>query len=79
MSDLKTESKTDSKTDFKKDWKSLARAGGLTIPSSALERVAQTLEALEADFRPLVRALPRESEPALAFHAATHDDGENAE
>jgi hypothetical protein len=41
----------------------------LTIPDAALERIAQSLDALEADFRPLVRALPPESEPAVAFHA----------
>ena len=52
-----------------KDWKKIARASGLTIPDAALERIAQSLDALEADFRPLVRALPPESEPAVAFHA----------
>jgi hypothetical protein len=55
---------------LKKDWKNLARASGLTIPGSALERIGQTLEALETDFRPLVRALPAETEPAISFHAA---------
>jgi hypothetical protein len=41
----------------------------LTIPDAVLERMAHTLDALEADFRPLARALPPEVEPALAFRA----------
>jgi len=53
-----------------KDWKKIARASGLAIPDAALERIAQSLDALEADFRPLARALPPETEPAIAFHAA---------
>ena len=57
-------------TDWKKDWKKIARANGLAIPDAALERIAQSLDALEAGFRPLARALPPETEPALAFHAA---------
>ena len=59
--------------DWKKDWKKIARANGLAIPDAALERIAESLDALEAEFRPLVRALPPEIEPALAFHAATED------
>jgi len=55
--------------DRKKDWKKIARANGLAIPDAALERIAQSLDALEADFRPLVRALPPETEPATVFHA----------
>jgi hypothetical protein len=62
-------------TDWKKDWKKIARANGLAIPDAALERIAQSLDALEADFRPLVRTLPPETEPAVAFRAAepSHD------
>ncbi len=65
----KPASKPASKNDRQKDWKALARASGLTIPAPALERIAQTLDALEADFRPLTRALPPQTEPAIAFHA----------
>jgi len=54
-------------TGLKKDWKKIARASGLAIPDAALERIAQSLDALEADFRPLARALPPETEPAVAF------------
>ncbi len=62
--------KTDLKTDLKKDWKKIARANGLAIPDAALERIAQSLDRLEADFRPLVRTLPPEAEPAIAFRVA---------
>ena len=66
-------------TDLKKDWKKIARANGLAIPDAALERIAQSLDALEADFRPLARALPPETEPAIAFHAAMPAAVEDAE
>jgi len=64
---------TDLKSDLKKDWKKIARASGLAIPDAALERVAQSLDALEAEFRPLVRALPPETEPAIAFRVSPGD------
>jgi hypothetical protein len=60
---------TDQKTDCKKDWKTIARASGLAIPGAALDGIALSLDALEAGFRPLARALPRDTEPATAFHA----------
>jgi hypothetical protein len=66
-------------TDLKKDWKKIARANGLAIPDAALERIAQSLDALEADFRPLARALPPETEPAIAFHAAMPAAAEEVE
>src|ERR1017187_9905370 len=44
-----------------------------------LERIAQSLDPLEADFRPLARALPPETEPAIAFHAAMPAAAEDAE
>jgi hypothetical protein len=65
-------------TDRKKDWKKIARASGLAIPDTSLERIAQSLDALEAGFRPLARALPPHIEPAVAFHAAI-DRAEDAE
>lgn len=70
---------SDLKTDTKKDWKRMARASGLSIPDAALERVAQSLDALEADFRPLVRALPAETDPAVAFRAAVPAAAEDGE
>jgi len=56
----------------------MACANGLAIPDAALERIAASLDALETDFRVLARALPPETEPALAFHADTAraEDGE---
>jgi hypothetical protein len=63
----------DLKTDLKKDWKKIARANGLSIPDSALERIAQSLDALEAGFRPLVRTLPPGAEPALVFQVCPGD------
>jgi hypothetical protein len=69
----------DSSKDLKKDWKKIARANGLAIPDAALERIAQSLDALEADFRRLVRALSPETGPAVAFHAALSVPGEEAE
>jgi len=62
-----------------KDWKKIARANGLAIPDAALERIAAALDALEADFRPLARALAPETEPALAFHATLAAEPEDAE
>jgi len=61
-----------------KDWKKIARANGLAIPDAALEQIAPALDALETDFRPLARALPPATEPALIFHAvpdAATEDG----
>ncbi len=63
------------KKDSSKDWKKIARASGLSIPDAALERIAQSLDALEADFRPLVRALPPGTDPAVAFSAQAHGRG----
>jgi len=61
---------TGHKTAYKKDWKTIARAEGLSIPAAALDRVGESLDALEAAFRPLARALPPDTDPAVAFHAA---------
>jgi len=66
-------------TVWKKDWKKIGRANGLAISDAALERIAQSLDALETDFRPLARALPPETEPATAFHAAMPAEVEDSE
>ncbi len=47
-----------------KDWKAIARASGLRVPDDQLERIATTLDGLEAAFRPLVKDLPAALEPA---------------
>lgn len=49
------------------DWTALARARGLDIPAEAVERVAPSLEALEADFRPLTARLEFTTEPAITL------------
>ena len=54
-----------------KNWKLMAEAGGLHIPD--IERIVPPLDALEAAFRPLVKAIPHDVEPALTFRAATED------
>ena len=52
-----------------KDWKQIAAAAGTEIPAEDLARVASALDALEAAFRPLARAIPEEVEPAVTFRA----------
>ncbi len=56
-----------------KDWKKIAKAHGLAIPEMNLERIAQPLGALEAEFRPLARAATPEDEPAVVFRADPED------
>jgi len=56
---------------FMKNWKQMADAGGLNIPD--IERIVQPLDGLEAAFRPLVKAIPHDAEPALVFRAAAED------
>lgn len=56
-----------------KDWKKIAKASGLSIPDASLDRIAQTLDSLEADLRPLLRAVPAETDPAPIFRAAAED------
>ena len=43
-----------------RDWKSIAKGSGLDIPVEPLEK-------LETAFRPLVKDLPPELEPAVEF------------
>ena len=52
-----------------KDWSLLAKAGVLEIPAKDLDRLAQPLKALEEVFRPLVRDLSPDLEPATVFRA----------
>lgn len=49
-----------------KDWKQLAAALSLPIPPEDVERAATALERIEAEFRPLVKTIPLETEPAYA-------------
>ena len=54
-----------------KNWKQMAESGGLGIPD--IERIVPPLDALEAAFRPLVKAIPHDVEPAITFRAAAED------
>lgn len=54
-----------------KNWKQIAESGGLKIPD--VDRIIPALDALEAAFRPLVKSIPHDVEPALIFRAATED------
>ncbi|HTT61823.1 MAG TPA: hypothetical protein VMG35_08280 [Bryobacteraceae bacterium] len=64
--------------DCSKDWKKIAHASGLGVPDEALERIAQSLDALETDFRPLVASLTPDAEPATVFRPAPPTDEEDA-
>jgi hypothetical protein len=50
-----------------KNWKSLAEAGGLDIPPADVDRIVEPLNALEKAFRPLVKDLPADLEPAFQY------------
>ena len=45
----------------------MAEAAGVEIPD--IERILPSLDALEASFRPLVKSIPHDVEPAVHFHA----------
>ena len=51
-----------------KNWEAIAQAHGLDLSARELERVAPPLDALEETFRPLVKQLTPEIEPAVALH-----------
>lgn len=57
-----------------KNWKQIADSAGWDIPD--VSRLAPALDALEAAFRPLVKTIPHDVEPALMFRAAAEDVGE---
>lgn len=52
----------------------MAEAAGLAIPD--IERIAPALDGLEAAFRPLVKSIPHDVEPALIFRAAPEETPE---
>lgn len=54
-----------------KNWKQIAEAAGWDIPG--VDRLTPALDALEAAFRPLVKTIPHDVEPALSFRAAAED------
>jgi hypothetical protein len=57
-----------------KDWRALAKASGLALDPTQLDRIAEPLEALEAVFRPLVKDLAPGVEPATGLRL--EEDGE---
>jgi hypothetical protein len=56
-----------------KDWRQIARASGASIPGPDLERIAPVLDAMESAFRPLVKTLRWEDDPAVSFTPPTED------
>lgn len=50
-----------------KDWKAIARASGLEISGVELDRIVGPLDALEEAFRPLVKDLAADLEPATGI------------
>ena len=57
-----------------KDWKAIAKASGLEVDATQLNRIAETLETLDAAFRPLLKHLTPGVEPATGLRL-----GEDAE
>ena len=57
-----------------KDWRAIAKASGLEVDPTQLDRIAGPLEALEAAFRPLVKDLDPGVEPAIGLRL--EEDGE---
>lgn len=51
-----------------KNWKAIAESQDFGIPD--VSRLTPALDALEAAFRPLVKTIPHDVEPALSFRAA---------
>jgi Asp-tRNA(Asn)/Glu-tRNA(Gln) amidotransferase C subunit len=50
-----------------KDWKAIAKASGLEVDDTQLNRIAETLEALETAFHPLLKDLTPDVEPATGL------------
>jgi hypothetical protein len=57
-----------------KNWKNIADASGIAIPEADLDRITPTLDDLEAAFRPLVKQIPHDVEPATVFRAGEDDE-----
>ena len=51
-----------------KNWEAIAQAHGLNLSARDLERVVPPLAALEEVFRPLVKQLTPDMEPAVELH-----------
>lgn len=57
-----------------KDWKALAAAMGASVAEP--DRVFPVLDALERDFRPLVKQIPHDVEPPLVFRPYAAEETE---
>lgn len=57
-----------------KDWKAIAKAVAPEIPAGDIARIVAPLDALEAAFRPLVKDLPVDWEPASGLDAAEESE-----
>jgi hypothetical protein len=49
------------------DWKAIAKARGLEVSAEELDRIVGPLGALEEAFRPLVKGLTADVEPATGI------------
>jgi len=56
-----------------KNWKKIAEGNALPIPESDLDRIAPSLDALEASFRPLAKNIADDVEPAVTFRVFPED------
>jgi hypothetical protein len=56
-----------------RDWVSIAKANGLDLSARELDRIATPLAALEETFRPLIKDLTPDTEPAFEFHMEDHE------
>ena len=50
-----------------RDWKAIAKASGIEVDPTQLNRIAETLETLDAAFRPLLKDLTPGVEPATGL------------
>jgi hypothetical protein len=49
------------------DWKAAAAAFAPDVPEEQIDRITPALNYLESTFRPLVKDIPVETEPACVF------------
>jgi hypothetical protein len=56
-----------------RDWVTIAKANGLDLSARELDRIATPLAALEETFRPLIKDLRPDTEPAFEFHMENHE------
>jgi len=56
-----------------KNWKRIAAAMETGLSDADVDRIAPTLDALEAALRPLLASIPYEAEPAVVFAPPPED------